>query len=408
MTEAVNNSEQWVYDVCRKSFLSLWSYVNPRGRKPGTELCDILIVCDPHVLVVSVKKVQLSNSGNASVDWKRWTRKAIDASIRQVWGAVRGLDTIEQVTQKDGTLGLPLPPMDRRVYHRIAVAFGGKGEVPMVPSSVPDDHHYHVFDEQSFYLLVRHLDTISDFVEYLAAKEALLSRSGLVINGGEENLLALYMHQGREFPLNPDMLFVEGDLWDGVSSKPEFLAKLKDDQDSYVWDRLIEFYCKEGFEGANWRGPGLSETEVALRVMARENRFSRRILGGSFRDFLELAKQGQLRARRAQSFSGVGYVFFVYDSDSTPEERKQELLGRCLASLCGFEECATIIGIDINKPGDVPRDGYTTDLVMLHRDEDHWPNEILEQARICRDEFGYFKQPERSHAHYDEYPDSCS
>ena len=55
MTEAVNDSEQFVYDICLKSFLSLWSYINPQGKTPGKELCDVLVVCAPHIIVISVK-----------------------------------------------------------------------------------------------------------------------------------------------------------------------------------------------------------------------------------------------------------------------------------------------------------------------------------------------------------------
>ena len=404
MTKAVNSSEQFVYEVCRKSFLSIWSYVNPQGRS-SKELCDILVVCDPHVLVISVKDVALSDSGNLSVDRDRWKRKAIDASIRQIKGAIRWLDSVAHVVQKDGTQGLPLPALERRIYHRIAVAFGGQNKVPIAPSSVPDDKTYHLVDEQSFYLLLRHLDTISDFVEYLGAKEALLARTGVLINGGEENLLGMYLHAGRKFPEDPNTLIVEGDIWDGVSGRPEFRSKLDEDKVSYVWDRLIESFCIGGFEGPNWRGPGLSETETALRVMARENRFSRRFLGKAFRDFLELVKQGRVSARCAESQSGVGYVFFAYDSDTSAEERKQKLIFRCLAALCGLEHCSTIVGIDINKPGEKPREGYTSDLVMLRRAGEQWPEEFLEKARFCRDKLGYFRTPEESHVHLDEYPD---
>jgi len=81
---SVPNTEQFVYDVCQKSFLALWSYVNPQGRQPGRELCDILVVCDAHVIVVSVKDGKLKNSGKGEVDWDRWKRKAIDDSIRQM------------------------------------------------------------------------------------------------------------------------------------------------------------------------------------------------------------------------------------------------------------------------------------------------------------------------------------
>ena len=36
-------SEEMVFSLCRKSFLSLWSYANPL-RAPGKELCDVLVV----------------------------------------------------------------------------------------------------------------------------------------------------------------------------------------------------------------------------------------------------------------------------------------------------------------------------------------------------------------------------
>ena len=90
---AVNQSEQWVYDICRQSFLSLWSYVNPQGRDPGKELCDILVVCDPHVIVISVKEVEYIEDEDTDVYFERWRRKAIDASLKQIKGAIRWLVT---------------------------------------------------------------------------------------------------------------------------------------------------------------------------------------------------------------------------------------------------------------------------------------------------------------------------
>lgn len=404
MLEAVNKSEQWVYDICRKSFLSIWSYVNPQGRS-GKELCDILVVCDPHVLVVSVKDIALSDSGNVSVDWDRWTRKAIDASVRQIKGAIKWLDSADYVVRKDGTQGLSLPPLERRIYHRIVVAIGSQRKVPISSSSVPDHKQYHLFDEQSFYLLIRHLDTISDFVEYLSAKETLITRAGVIVNGGEENLLGMYLLSGRKFPEGPNMLIVDSDIWDGIISRPEFQVKLHEDKSSYAWDHLIEFFCIGGFELPSWRGPGLSEAEVTLRIMARENRFSRRTLGRVFHDFLELVKQGRICARCTESLSGVGYVFFVYDSDSSPEDRKIELLGRCFASLCDFEHCSSIVGININQPGEKPKEDCTNDLVLLQRVGEHWSKEILAIASICKNDFGFFKAPQNRRFHFEEYPE---
>ena len=42
MSEGVTDSEQFVDQICQKSFMSLWSYVNPKGRDPAKELCDVL------------------------------------------------------------------------------------------------------------------------------------------------------------------------------------------------------------------------------------------------------------------------------------------------------------------------------------------------------------------------------
>ena len=149
----------------------------------------------------------------------------------------------------------------------------------------------------------------------------------------------------------------------------------------------------------------MAESEQALRVLAREDRFSRRVLGRAFKEFLEHSQARMVRSRCLQSLSGVVYVFLTYDSDSNPEKRKYELLGRCVASLSRFPKASTIIGIDINVPGELPRGGYTSDLVMLHSDDGEWPVEYIEKARLFMDELGYFRDSNETRLHEDEYPE---
>lgn len=270
----------------------------------------------------------------------------------------------------------------------MAVAFGGKREVPII-SPIEDDEFYHILDEQSVFLLLRHLDTISDFVNYLIDKEAFLSNTSIIINGGEENLLAIYLYNGRQFPSEADMMILEDDLWEGISNKPEFKAKLQKDSESYIWDRLIEALCQGGFNGEDWFSPDMSKSELAIRVLVKENRFSRRMLGRVFKDFLELSRIGQVRSRCVQSMSGVGYVFFAYDSESTFGERKSELLARCFASLYQFGECFTVVGIGVNIPGQKPTDGYSSELVFLQTQNNQWSEEDLRQAQYCRNDSAY-------------------
>lgn len=404
MAEGLTRTEQFVYNVCRKSFLSLWSYANPQGANPGKELCDILVVCDPYVIVFSVKEITLRTDGEASLNWSRWERKAVDASINQIKGALRWLDKMDHVITKDGTRGLSLPPNQKRIYHRIAVACGGNREVPISSSCNQDEPFFHVFDEKAFFLILRHLDTISDFVEYLCKKKQFLTRAAIIVAGHEENILGAYLHGGRSFPVGPDLAIFQDNIWEGVSTRPEFLAKVERDEDSYTWDRLIELFCEGGFTGESWHGPSMRETERALRVLAREDRFSRRLLGKSFLEFLKGSKAGKLEARMMQSPSGVVYVFYAYKSKTTPDERKATLAARCFSAICQIPEASTIIGVDINMPGDIPLEGCTSDLVMLHRDTDKWSEDHLEIARRARDDLGLFNAPVVTNLHEDEYP----
>jgi hypothetical protein len=112
----LNATEQIVYRLCRKSFLSLWSYANPRQKPNGKELCDVIVVCEPDVIVFSVKHVALRTSGNPDVNVARWKRRAVNASVEQLYGAERVLAKLSHVVKDDSTLGVSLPkaPKGRR------------------------------------------------------------------------------------------------------------------------------------------------------------------------------------------------------------------------------------------------------------------------------------------------------
>src|SRR5262249_25551553 len=160
---------RFVYSACRASFLSLWSYANPRGAH-GKELCDILVVCAPDLIVFSVKDIDVSSAVDPMIAWQRWRRKAIEQSAGQIYGAERWLETATNVIRADGSLGLALPPASERRVHRIAVALGGKGEMPLEFGDFRKGF-VHAFDEISFTAVLKELDTITDFVRYLQAKE---------------------------------------------------------------------------------------------------------------------------------------------------------------------------------------------------------------------------------------------
>ena len=90
----VTASEAYLTSLARKSFLSLWSYPNPGFGNPGSskkgkELCDLLVLFDNTLILFSDKKCDFPNTGDANLDWKRWYRRAVFASAKQLNGAKR-------------------------------------------------------------------------------------------------------------------------------------------------------------------------------------------------------------------------------------------------------------------------------------------------------------------------------
>jgi hypothetical protein len=88
-------SERYLAKLADRSFLNLWSYPNTfidkkTGAKgDGKELSDLLVVCDDHILIFSVKEVVWPGGANEQIAWKRWYKRAIAKSVDQIRGADR-------------------------------------------------------------------------------------------------------------------------------------------------------------------------------------------------------------------------------------------------------------------------------------------------------------------------------
>ncbi len=369
--DTLNEAEEFVYGICRKSFLSLWSYANPRGKEPGKELCDILVVCEPDIIIFSVKEIKMTDSGSPVVDWQRWRKRAIEDSCKQIYGAERYLKSASHVVRKDGTQGLPLSREVSWRVHRVAVAIEHEGKNPIEFGDFGKGY-VHVFDKASCDIILRELDTITDFADYLTAKEALYNSGGAThFQGDEEDLLALYLHQGRVFPEGPDMLCLNDSLWESIQRKPEYRRKKAEDVDSYTWDRLIEILLAGSPAIASEPGPSFTEMDLAVRTMARESRFNRRVLGKALKEFLVLAQNRKIRSRIIPSLSEVAYVFLYVQPDLDFQNIQAELGCRCFIARGMQRDYNTIIGVAIQELA-VGR-GSSSSLVYLHKDT--WADE---------------------------------
>ncbi len=133
MTQAQNPSEQFVYEVCSKSFFSLWSYLNPL-REDGAELCDILVQFGKHLIIFSVKDITFNeNCHDLTLAAERWTRSAVEKSIKQALGAEKYLAMKRDFRVRVDTAGetRTLSEISQLRIHKVAVALGSKGKTPI-------------------------------------------------------------------------------------------------------------------------------------------------------------------------------------------------------------------------------------------------------------------------------------
>ena len=398
MSEGLNAAERFIFQLCRSSFLRLWSYANPQGKDPGKELCDVLVVCPPDVIIFSVKDVALKHGSRPEVGWSRWRKKAVEDSAKQIYGAERHIRSVTHVIRSDGSSGLALPKPPELRVHRVAVAAGSRGEVP-IPFGDFGKGFVHVFDEIGAQTLLSELDTVTDFISYLIAKENFCRHVRPMIQR-EEDLLAIFLHGNRRFPDEGcDVLILEDDLWDAFMKRPEVAAKQEADKVSYVWDGLIDAFARDIL--GNHLEPGASPTDAewALRVMARENRLYRRILGEVFKEFLK-ESAARAHAKLLQAPSGVVYVFLAHPRDASREHRKQDLQMRCLVAQGLHKESKTVVGIATEQYS--PDGGHSMDIVVHHELE--WCDELDRMSKKIQRDLGYFVTPGRTKHSYNEYP----
>jgi len=393
-------SEEFVFKLCRNSFLSLWSYANPLREGSHEELCDILVVCDPHVLIFSVKYSAYQETADPKVGERRWIKRTVDASVRQVYGAERNLARATHVTRHDGQQGLPLPLLADRKIHRLSVSLGGRRLVNF-SSGDYGKGFVHCLDDQFVAVALGELDTVTDFIAYLEAKENLARQQQVVMMGGEEDLLAVYLHQGRKFP-QTDLIMIDEDLWASFLKNPAYQRRLEAERSSYAWDHLIEYVAAYVQAGHMESGGTLSENERVLRVMAQESRLSRRMLADTFLEFRERAKRGEASARMTPALSGVTYVFYDPPASNERTIRKQVLELRCFVARNEIKNNKTVVGIGLNV--EPAPQGYAVDLVFLHFPElspDH-----QREAEEIKQELGYFRTMQVSSEQIDEYPEA--
>ena len=291
-SEGVSDSERYLIDKCRKTFLSLWSYPNPYTcDKNGKELCDVITVFGNHVFLFSDKFCKFGSEAKVEVAWNRWYKHAIKAGAKQILGAERYLRSGGSVyldAKRTQPFPFMIPKSEDLIIHRIIVArgareaciryFGGgtgslainttiigdrhicnmdlennhtvldSGNLFTVGIIVDREHYIHIFDDYTLDCIMNELDTASDLIDYIEQKEDLIFKGKDMIAMGEEDVLGRYLsivENDKHCILLDDELknhqaYSFSGFWNSYMCNPDRNIKIKANEKSYFWDELLE------------------------------------------------------------------------------------------------------------------------------------------------------------------------
>lgn len=338
-----------------------------------------------HIVIISVKEIKYKNTASTT-GHNRWIKQAITKSVKQIRGAERWLKNTDTVKRHDARI-INLPPKTERMYHRISVSLGSKGQVPIQYGDLGNGF-IHVCDEKSTEILFKALDTISDFTNFLQAVENLSNNTRLISNGGIEDLIALYLPNNDLSNISKNdkksnLMVLTNDIWNGMVNSSEYRNRLLDFQSSYRWDKLIEHYSKDLLSGEIFDFYNLKATnnDWAIMTMALQPRGYRAVLMDAF---IELLNNNKIVSRIAQGYDNTVFVF-LEGKHSDRKCRSKELLLRCYIVSVNLEN-KIIVGIARDKP---EGGGSSSDLVYI--ENRNWTQEEENKYKKLSKELNYFK-----------------
>lgn len=286
----------------------------------------------------------------------------------------------------------------------------------MVGQVDPRRGYVHVLDDATLGVLLRALDTVTDFVTYLERKERLIASGKLLIAPGEEDLLGFYLRDVGPDGLNdfaiPDNfhgVVIEEGMWADFQRNPQRRAQLAADRISYVWDEVIERFSFHVLNDSQYRTTkrGVAHSEALIRFLARESRTRRRFLASAFGDMYRNLGE-ELRKVRVIEATEPGDPFYVFMILRRPEglsyeqyrEVRQKHLNEYLHVLKTIKpEAQDIVGI---AAGPVDNDS-SEDLMYL--DARYWTSELQQYGETLRREADILMDYKRKRALIKTYPD---
>jgi hypothetical protein len=404
-TVGFTKSERFLAELCERTFLSLWSHPN-LFRARNRELTDLAVIFGQDVVLFSDKSCECKDGKHG---WSRWYRRAILESAHQLHRAAAWINAhpteiyMDVRCERRFPFTLPANP----IVHLVAVATGARdaairhgqgdglafvsdtdGSEPFVVGDLDRTKDFvHIFDDVSLSVVLSERDTVADFVSYLSKRAAFL-RGRVVGADSELALLAYYLRTmgdaaAHDFAMTKDgeaatHVLVDGN-WAEFLASDVYKRKREADTPSYAWDRMIASIAGHADRGTLVSGQerGLDGIEADLRVLASENRFSRRWLSTMLLDMRRMSAHEPENVRARTVISRLhperGYVFLSVKRDGLEDYRRSRRT--IVAAHTEFaklrrEDFREIVGIGVAPDGD-PDDSVD----MVTRVFDKWTDE---------------------------------
>src|SRR5258708_524872 len=282
----------------------------------------------------------------------------------------------------------------------------------------PAKGYVHVVADTSLEVVMRTLDTITDFVAYLTRKEQFIQSGRLLWAAGEDDLLAYYLRDinsngEHDFivPNGTNAVFIDEGLWPDFATSPQRKAQLEADAVSYLWDGLIERFAIPILASTQYytTHSGVEHSEQIMRFLAREPRTRRRMLA---QVLLQMLKTTTSSMRRTCVFlpSRAGdphYVFLLLPHHAGVREDEYRLVRRnfleacCMVTKLVYPEAHDIVGI-ATETGAIANENSSED--SLYLDARHWTEEMQAEARQLQQDLGLLVNLTKHASVEQEYP----
>lgn len=360
---AGEKTEKLVNQFCTSLFIKHWTFPNPK-KEDNKEVCDCLVVFHSAVIIVSTK-----DCSNAP-DEKRWRKKAIVKSTRQILGAENYISKGGKVYTRNGEY-LAIPK-DSEII-RIGVAFGrkeGYSEIPKI-SSPEEGKIIHWFDDSAFQAVFKHTLTFSNFLQYLGCRERVCQEGNALLKDlNDYGLLAMYLNQNGCYAIDAlDNGQKRSDrMWKLFLQSEEYDSFLKNAIASEKFCEIINWIYDQLHKGASKEDADRILSEFAALPMKCRRFFVEEFMSlGSFGD----RNLSRFTVPRGDHEEEMGVVLLIEGNpiieyySSERNSRRQKLID-CCSRWFLEKNCSKCIGLATNKR--VEGMGSSIDACIISRD----------------------------------------